>query len=164
MKARMLVALALLFTCAVLAAPLPKPKPKKKSTGLEAMQGLWEVKSRVRAKGGAMTVTTTQKYVKIEGKAWTFLRADATTPGTRCLMQLNPDQLTSGPASLDLELALNAAGAIRPVGLASVYYSGLVEVQGDQMRFCYTLRKGRPMTMTPQQTGEYLITLERVKK
>jgi uncharacterized protein (TIGR03067 family) len=161
----MLLALALLFTCAVLAAPLPKPKPKKKSsTGLEAMQGLWEVKSRVRAKGGAMAVTTTQKYVKIEGNTWTFLRSDATTAGTRCLMQLNPNQLTAGPAPLDLELALNAAGAVRPVGLSSVYYSGLVEVQGDTIRFCYTLRKERPLTMTPQQTGEYLITLERVKK
>jgi uncharacterized protein (TIGR03067 family) len=158
----MLLALALLFTCAVLAAPLPKPKPKKKATtGLEALQGLWEVKSKVRARGGAMTVTTSQKFVKIEGNTWTFLRADAATSGITCQIQLD---LKQNPAPLDLLMNINSPAVVGRPALPSVYYSGLVEVQGDQMRFCYTLRRDRPANMTPQSVGEYLITLERVKK
>jgi uncharacterized protein (TIGR03067 family) len=170
MKARMLVALALLFTCAVLAAPLPKPKPKKpQELGIEALQGLWEVKSKERGIGpnaalkANMAITTTQKFVRITDDTWTFLRADRTTAGTRCVMRLEPGPDPKAPFLLDLELALNAAGVARPIGV-NAYMVGLVEMEGNTMKFCYTLRKARPAGMKPQTTTEYLITLERVEK
>jgi uncharacterized protein (TIGR03067 family) len=162
MKARLLLVLALLLCYVVQAAPLPKPKPSKKTTSiLQAMQGLWEVQSRVRGHGPPLTVPVTQKFVKIEGNTWTFLRADATTPGgTTCQIQLDPNHK---PALLDLIFNAPVGGAARPAGL-NLLYTGRVEVDGNTMRFCYTLRKERPATMTPQNVGEYLLTLQRVQK
>ena len=162
MKARLLLTLALLFSGAALAAPLPKPKPAKKTpTGLEAMQGLWEVQSRVRGNGPPLTVPVTQKFVKIEGNTWTFLRADATTPGgTTCQIQLDTNHK---PALLDLIFNVPVGGAAQPAAL-NLLYTGRMELEGNTLRFCYTLRKERPATMTPQNVGEYLLTLQRVQK
>src|SRR5262245_59129326 len=100
MKFRLLTLAALLVGTA-LAAPLPFPRAVKKRAALplpDALQGLWEVKSRTGPGGLRFAVSTVQKYVKIEGTTWTYLRNDR-TPGTQCEMTLDPNHK---PAHLDL--------------------------------------------------------------
>src|SRR5262245_28708943 len=131
---RATVAAVLAVAVAASAAPLPFPKPGKKAAGnlARAMQGLWEVRSRVSARG-TMTVLSTQKYVRIDGNTWTFLRADRTVPGGACEMTFD---LKQSPVALDLSYPA-------PVRLAATrpgpYMVGRIEVDGDTMRFCYRL-------------------------
>jgi uncharacterized protein (TIGR03067 family) len=165
MTFRLLTLTALLVGTAV-AAPLPFPKAvKKRALPLpDALQGLWEVKSRTGPGGVRFAVSTVQKYVKIEGTTWTYLRDDKVTPGTKCEMTLDPNHK---PAHLDLgyptTARVAAAGALAArLVLEGPYMSGIVELDGDTMKYCYALRSDRPTSFTPTNPREYLITLERV--
>ena len=104
-----------------------------------------------------MSVLSTQKYVRIDGNTWTFLRADKTVPGGACEMTFD---LKQSPVALDLSYPA-------PVRLAASrtgpYMVGRVEVDGDTLRFCYRLRTDRPESMTPKKAAEYVFTLQRVR-
>src|SRR5262245_27839204 len=144
---RVTVAAVLALAVAASAAPLPFPKAgKKKATGdlVRAMQGLWEVRSRVSSRN-TMSVLSTQKYVRIEGNTWTFLRADRTVPGGACEMTFD---LKQSPVALDLSYPSTPGLTAR----AGPYMVGRIEVDGDTMRFCYRLRTNRPELMTPKKT------------
>lgn len=149
-----------LVTLAASAAPLPFPKPKKAAgTTLDEMQGLWEVKSRVSVRA-TFSLLTTQRFVRVQGKAWTFLRADQTSSAGECDLTLDA---TTKPATLDLSYP--ARSPLKGVaGMGGPYMVGRVEVEGDTMRLCYALRTNRPGAMKPAEAREYLITLQRVKK
>lgn len=162
MNARLLVALVLLLGGTALAAPLPFPKPAKKKAKLDlpdALQGIWEVKSRTMNGGVNMGIVSTQKFVKIEGNNWTFLRTDK-TPSMQCEMTLAHG---NKPAHLDLGFPTAIGGiAGGRIALAGPYMCGIVEVEGDKMKFCYALRGERPNEFKPINPREYLFTLERV--
>ncbi|NBO92865.1 MAG: hypothetical protein EBV06_11240 [Planctomycetia bacterium] len=163
MTLRLLTLIALLVG-SVLAAPLPFPKPVKNKPASalpDAMQGLWEVKTRTGPNGLNFAISITQKYVKIDRTTWTFLRADKTTTGMQCSLTINPNQK---PAHLDLGFPMAiGVGAINGINAAGPYMTGIVEVQGDTMKFCYALRTDRPNDFKPANPREYLYTLERVK-
>ncbi|MGL4553865.1 MAG: hypothetical protein ACRC33_22125 [Gemmataceae bacterium] len=158
MTARLLTLAALLAGPAV-AAPLPFPKPAKEKPEarlIRSMQGLWEVTGRASSRGNA-TVLSTQKYVRVEGTTWTFLRADGTVPGGACEMTFDP---TQRPATLDLSYP----APVRRAGTRSgPYMVGRVEVDGDTMRFCYRLNRDRPDALSPAKAAEYAFALRRVK-
>jgi uncharacterized protein (TIGR03067 family) len=159
MVLRVSFAAVLVLAVASSAAPLPFPKPRKKVAGdlVRAMQGLWEVKSRVSSKA-TMSVLSTQKFVRVQGNTWTFLRADHSVPSGPCDMTLDPKQT---PVALDLSYPNTG----RPTpARPSPYMVGRIEVDGDTMRFCYRLRTDRPESMTPKKTAEYVFTLQRVRR
>jgi uncharacterized protein (TIGR03067 family) len=162
MKFRLLTLAALLVGTA-LAAPLPFPKAEKKRAPLplpQALQGLWEVKGRTGPNGVNFGISVTQKYVKIEGTTWSYLRADKTSSTTQCEMTLDASQK---PAHLDLGYPMALAGGLAGrLAIAGPYMTGIVEVDGDTMKYCYALRSDRPTTFTPTNPREYLLTLERV--
>lgn len=165
MRLRVLLVVAAVALTAFAPVPFPKPKEKKGGAkGLEALQGLWRLVDRT---GGAAVkvkfkVSPTQR-VRVEGKTWTFGTDNGMggfRGGLSCVMKLDPDR---DPAWLDL--TPDPAGMIAPklAPGGGPYMVGLVAVDGDRMRFVYTVRGERPTSFTPKAPREYVYTFERVK-
>lgn len=168
MKARILLAVAVIVGATAF-APVPFVKEKKPQVKDEdALQGVWVIKSRERAGGPPFKGLTSQQYVRIQGKNWQFGRDNGaggfTFTGLTLTIRLDTSK---SPAWLDLDRALpnGGFGKVKKGGAPNTpYYVGMVEVAGDTMRFVYTLRGERPADFRLTGPREMLITLERVKK
>lgn len=160
--ARLLVGLAALVVAAGF-APAPRPKPDRKMDLKELvkkLQGTWEIVGLERnaaGKGGKSTARSSLRF-RFEGQRWSYttannMRVAGALPGG----ELKLDTSKSPPAMDLVRTAL--PGQTGPPAVMR----GIVKVEGDTIKFCYSLasEKDRPTSFDKLGANQILMTLKR---
>jgi len=161
MLVRLLLAtIALIGMTAFAPVPLPKPPKVTQKTLLESMQGDWQMVSTERnLRGGRFTSRSTTR-IRIEDNRWSYVYPNGTEFRVSTTYNIVLD-LHQKLATMDLKRAL-------PGGGETVYMSGIVVVEGDTLKFCYSLAinpygtRMRPTTLDPLPENAILMTLKRI--
>jgi uncharacterized protein (TIGR03067 family) len=159
--ARLLVGLAAVVALTGF-APVPRPKPDRKMDVKELarkLQGTWEVVSLERSVGaGRRTTGRSSMRFRFEGEKWSYaypnnVRIAGTPPGG----EIKFDTSKSPPA-MDL-IRITQPG--QPLGRNTM--RGIVKVEGDTVKFCYSLASepDRPTSFDKLGANQVLMTLRR---
>jgi uncharacterized protein (TIGR03067 family) len=168
MRVRIVLAfVAVLALTAFAPAPFKKPKPSATS-GLEAMQGEWEVVGIKRSTGGASKAPG-KMIARIEGTKWSFqISADRLGKGGR-----TPRTGMEYTIVVGTDRGLNTLD-LKRAGVDTPHVLGIYKIEGDQLLFTYLphfagrggkgmpVKPGRPTAFEPMQAGQMLMTLKRL--
>jgi uncharacterized protein (TIGR03067 family) len=153
MLARLLLAGVVLGTLTAFApAPLPKKERKKgDSLTLERLRGVWVVqKVEQSSKGGYQRSSDNLAEVRIEGSRWTFVSGRGGPPQVGRTLDLTIDA-NHKPAWFDL--GQNGKSQT----------SGIVKLQGDELRVLYQWGRPRPGSFENPPEGYWHIIFKQRK-
>jgi uncharacterized protein (TIGR03067 family) len=161
--ARLLVGLAALVAVTGF-APAPRPKPDRRMDVKELvkkLQGTWEIVSLERNLTGKTGRTTSRSSLRFrfEGEKWSYaypnnnLRAAAPSMGGGLVLDTS-----KSPPAMDLVRNSQPGQSTPPARMR-----GIVKVEGDTIKFCYSLasEKDRPTSFDKIGTNQILMTLKR---
>jgi len=142
-------------------APVPLPKPPKVKPLLESMQGEWEMVSTEQNLRGRRLTSRSSNRIRIEDNRWSYVFPNGGDFRVSTTYNLTLD-LNQKPVAMDLKRP-NPRG-----GSDTVYMSGIVVVEGDSLKFCYSFAfnpdgtRMRPTTMDPLPENAVMMTLKRI--
>lgn len=146
-------------------APAPQYKAPKvvPQTLMQRLQGDWEMVNTERTLNGRKVLTKSTSRIRIEGNTWSYLYNNGTTWYTSTSYTIGLDE-NHKPTHMDLKRAFN--------GGERVQMAGIVSVEGDTLKFCYSLggiinadgtrTAPRPNAMNPLPDNAYLMTYKRI--
>jgi len=154
-------------------APLPRaPRSTDAAELLKKLQGTWEV---VVHQDDLPLPGNSRRLIHIEGESWRFqtVRGNALQPNRSALSYRIHLDTTSKPVRIDLQRQPRIARRGNLVEQearvsATPIYQGVIELQGDTLRWCYVMAGGnrevvRPTSLDSPPPGAVLMTLRRVQ-